>query len=598
MTIDRSTINKWPSIGYDDFSSIISSNGYFVDKTLFIKELFKYAHSQVLLITRPRRFGKSVIMSMFASFLQLNYSNPQDLTDHLKLFEDTKIIEDREFCQEFMGQYPAIFISFKDIDGANFSSAYYKLGTVISDLYEKFDFLLESKSLSAKDRNYIQYMIDLEQDPNDLKQQNEITLSLLNLCKFLYKHFKKKVILFIDEYDVPMAKATTKGYYDEVIDIMRTLYSKALKSNFYLHKAILTGCLRVSKESIFTGLNNLAVNSVLSDSKRLSDIIGFTKEETYEMLNYFNLLEYSELIKEWYDGYNFNNHEIFNAWDVVNFIDYLLNKDENDSVVPKNFWINTSSNEIINEFLGYLTESDAVNMQDLLDGKTIYKKIKDEVTYQDLKLHRSDDFWSMLLYTGYLTIAKNSNFDYLNSEMPLKIPNLSIRQCFQTKIKDFFSYDPTEKQKANEVLTAILDYDQEKVRIAINNALKKYVSFRDFSSKYAKEYYYHAFLNGIFSTQSAFISNYQTNAEAGNGYLDISFTAKDETVGVIIEIKYSPEVSIMKQLAQEGLDQIEEKNYPLIFNDDSINKIMLYGISFCKKTCKVASKIIEPKQLN
>ena len=316
------------------------------------------------------------------------------------------------------------------------------------------------------------------------------------------------------------------------------------------------------------------------------------------MLNYFNVLEYSELIKEWYDGYNFNNHEIFNAWDVVNFIDYLLNKDENDSVVPKNFWINTSSNEIINEFLGYLTEPDAVNMQDLLDGKTIYKKIKDEVTYQDLKLHRSDDFWSMLLYTGYLTIAKNSNFDYLNSEMPLKIPNLSIRQCFQTKIKDFFSYDPTEKQKANEVLTAILDYDQEKVRIAINNALKKYVSFRDFSSKYAKEYYYHAFLNGIFSTQSAFISNYQTNAEAGNGYLDISFTAKDETVGVIIEIKYSPEVSIMKQLAQEGLDQIEEKNYPLIFNDDSINKIMLYGISFCKKTCKVASKIIEPKQLN
>lgn len=300
-----------PLIGYDHFPMFIQLNGYFVDKTMFIRELFQKDPSKILIITRPRRFGKSVTMSMFASFLKLNYANPQDLSNHQKLFEDTKIIEDQKFCQEFMGQYPVIFISLKDLMGSDFNSAYDELAFLISNLYKSFNFLLDSNCLTQEERRYIHDLIDLNQLLRDPNKKIKINSSLLNLCEFLYKHFNKNVILLIDEYDVPMAKAVAQGYYDELIIEMRNLYSKALKSNTYLYKAVLTGCLPISKESIFTGLTNLAVNSVLSDSNRLSDLIGFTNNETYEMLKYYNLLEHFDLVNEWYDGYNFYNHDIY-----------------------------------------------------------------------------------------------------------------------------------------------------------------------------------------------------------------------------------------------------------------------------------------------
>ena len=584
-------LRKGIAAGTDDYSKVIYDNCYFVDKTSLIKDVFAQNKSEVLLISRPRRFGKTLTMSMFYHFLSINHNKPEDLSSHVELFKDTKIFADQEFCQQYMGHYPVIFLSLKSVEGINFETAYQKLAEIIYGLVDsQFRFLLQSNELSDGNKRDLQYLLDLD-NLEKVSSSVKLQFSLQKLTQFLYQHYGKKAIVLIDEYDVPLAKASVRGYYNQMVDVIRGMLGNVLKTNTYLEKAVLTGCLRVSKESIFTGLNNISVNTVFSRDVELATGIGFTKDETIDMLDYYGLSSFNNIVKEWYDGYNFANHEMFCAWDVVKFCAEAIRLENCQDMLPQNYWINTSSNDLIYQFLGYLTEQDAVDMQTLVDGGTISKKIRETLNYEDLKQHESDDFWSMLLYTGYLTVAGHSNFDVASSELNLRIPNKSIRNCFKEKIQDYFTKAPTQVQKAARILECIFNADPKQLRLAINDALAKFISFRDVSTSAPKEYYYHGFLNGVFSTQTEHLMNYVSNPEAGNGYADIIFLSKDSLLGVVLELKYTADGNELVPTAKVALKQIEEKRYVEVFKKNGITeKVHAFGISFNHKSCFAAFK--------
>ena len=584
-------LRKGIAVGTDDYSKVIYENCYFVDKTSLIKDVFAQNKSEVLLISRPRRFGKTLTMSMFYHFLSINHNKPEDLSRHVELFKDTKIFADQEFCQQYMGQYPVIFLSLKSVEGINFETAYQKLAEVIYGLVDsQFRFLLQSNELSDGNKRDLQYLLDLD-NLEKVSSSVKLQFSLQKLTQFLYQHYGKKAIVLIDEYDVPLAKASVRGYYNQMVDVIRGMLGSVLKTNTCLKKAVLTGCLRVSKESIFTGLNNISVNTVFSRDEELATGVGFTKDETIDMLDYYGLSSFNNIVKEWYDGYNFANHEMFCAWDVVNFCAEAIRLKNCQDMLPQNYWINTSSNDLIYQFLGYLTEQDAVDMQTLVDGGTISKKIRETLNYEDLKQHESDDFWSMLLYTGYLTVAGHSNFDVASSELNLRIPNKSIRNCFKEKIQDYFTKAPTQVQKAARILECIFNADPKQLRLAINDALAKFISFRDVSTSAPKEYYYHGFLNGVFSTQTEHLMNYVSNPEAGNGYADIIFLSKDSLLGVVLELKYTADGNELVPTAKVALKQIEEKRYVEVFKKNGITEnVHAFGISFNHKSCFAAFK--------
>ena len=584
-------LRKGIAVGTDDYSKVIYDNCYFVDKTSLIKDVFAQNKSEVLLISRPRRFGKTLTMSMFYHFLSINHNKPEDLSSHVELFKDTKIFADQEFCQQYMGHYPVIFLSLKSVEGINFETAYQKLAEIIYGLVDsQFRFLLQSNELSDGNKRDLQYLLDLD-NLEKVSSSVKLQFSLQKLTQFLYQHYGKKAIVLIDEYDVPLAKASVRGYYNQMVDVIRGMLGNVLKTNTYLKKAVLTGCLRVSKESIFTGLNNISVNTVFSRDEELATGVGFTKDETIDMLDYYGLSSFNNIVKEWYDGYNLANHEMFCAWDVVKFCAEAIRLENCQDMIPQNYWINTSSNDLIYQFLGYLTEQDAVDMQTLVDGGTISKKIRETLNYEDLKQHESDDFWSMLLYTGYLTVAGHSNFDVASSELNLRIPNKSIRNCFKEKIQDYFTKAPTQVQKAARILECIFNADPKQLRLAINDALAKFISFRDVSTSAPKEYYYHGFLNGVFSTQTEHLMNYVSNPEAGNGYADIIFLSKDSLLGVVLELKYTADGNELVPTAKVALKQIEEKRYVEVFKKNGITeKVHAFGISFNHKSCFAAFK--------
>ena len=584
-------LRKGIAVGTDDYSKVIYDNCYFVDKTSLIKAVFAQNKSEVLLISRPRRFGKTLTMSMFYHFLSINHNRPEDLLSHVELFKDTKIFADQEFCQKFMGQYPVIFLSLKEIEGNSFEEVFQRLARTIYILVEKeFRFLLESDKLSEENKNDLRCLLNFKL-LKKTSSKEQIQSSLLLLTQFLYQHYGKKAIVLIDEYDVPLAKASVRGYYNEMVDVIRGMLGSVLKTNTCLKKAVLTGCLRVSKESIFTGLNNISVNTVFSRNEELATGIGFTKYETIDMLDYYGLSSFNNIVKEWYDGYNFANHEMFCAWDVVKFCSEAIDLADSQKMLPQNYWVNTSSNDLINQFLGFLTEKDAEDMQTLVDGGTVSKKIRETLNHEDLKEHRSDDFWSMLLYTGYLTVVKPSDFDVASSELQLTIPNKSIRSCFIEKIQDYFTKAPTQVQKAARILECIFNADPKQLRLAINDALAKFVSFRDISTSAPKEYYYHGFLNGVFSTQTEHLMNYVSNPEAANGYADIIFLSKDSLLGVVLELKYTADGNELVPTAKVALKQIEEKRYVELFKKNGITeKVHAFGISFNQKSCFAAFK--------
>ena len=584
-------LRKGIAVGTDDYSKVIYDKCYFVDKTSLIKDVFAQNKSEVLLISRPRRFGKTLTMSMFYHFLSINHNKPEDLSSHVKLFKDTQIYQDREFCQQYMGHYPVIFLSLKSVEGINFETAYQKLAEIIYGLVDsQFRFLLQSNELSDGNKRDLQYLLDLD-NLEKVSSSVKLQFSLQKLTQFLYQHYGKKAIVLIDEYDVPLAKASVHGYYAQMVDVIRGMLGNTLKTNSYLKKGVLTGCLRVAKESIFTGLNNINVNTVFSRDEALSTGIGFTTDETNMMLDYYGLSSFNNIVKEWYGGYNFANHEMFCAWDVVNFCAEAIRLENCQDMTPQNYWVNTSSNDLINKFLGFLTEKDAQDMQTLVDGGTVSKKIRETLNHEDLKEHRSDDFWSMLLYTGFLTVVKPSDFDVASSELNFRIPNKSIRNCFKEKIQDYFTKAPTQVQKAAKILQSIFNADAEQLRVDIEDALAKFISVRDFSTKAPKEYYYHGFLNSVFSTQCEHLRNYASNQEAGNGYSDITFLSKDSLLGVVLELKYTDDENELIPTAKAALKQIDEKHYIEAFKKNGFTeKVYALGLSFSKKSCAVSFK--------
>ncbi|MCI5576159.1 MAG: AAA family ATPase [Succinivibrio sp.] len=577
--------------GKQDFKKIVNDNYYFVDKSRYIKSVFQDDPSQVLLITRPRRFGKTLTMNMFETFLSLNYDDPNDLSEHIELFKDKVIYKDQEFCVQFMGQFPVIAISLKDVQGLDFEDAYKALAKEIFKLASKYRFLQNSTKLDEGDKLLLSNLLDF----NLLRDINNLDIlksSLQDLITLLYKHYDKQVILLIDEYDVPLAKASQFNYYKEMVDLISALYSKALKdTDKYVQKAVVTGCLRVAKESIFTGVNNFSVNTVFNRDDDLSTIIGFTDKETNDMLDYYGLSEFKALVKENYDGYNFNYHEIYCPWDVVCFCKDALKEQDKSCVEATSYWNNTSSNDVIKEFLGFISTEDARDMQTLLDGGSVSKKVHVNMNHEELKNHKSSDFWSLLAYTGYLTVAKGAKISVDKYPIELVIPNISVKECFKEHIHDFFIEDESQIKKANSIVQAILKPDADLLQICLETSLKKYISIRDFSSKDPKESYYHAFLNGIFSTQDDELLDYSSNQEQGDGYPDITFKSASGRIGVVIEIKHCEDIKESEKLALNALVQIETKKYYQDFlYQKPITNIYCYGICFYKKSCSVAFK--------
>ena len=579
--------------GKQDFKTIVKDNYYFVDKTKYIKSVFQDDSSQVLLITRPRRFGKTLTMNMFESFLSLNYDDQNDLSEHIELFKDKEIYKEKEFCEKFMGKYPVISITFKDVKALNFKDAYEDLGELICDLSDKFLFLKDSPKLTFNDKKAFAKLNDLDYLQNK-RHLNTVKNSLKKFISFLYKHFGQKVILLIDEYDVPLAKASQFNYYKEMVDLISALYSKALKdTDKYVQKAVVTGCLRVAKESIFTGVNNFKVNTIFSSRIALSTILGFTKEDTEAMLDYYNLPEYKSLVKTNYDGYNFNNHEMYCSWDVVSFCDDATQNDDGN-ITANCYWYHTGSTDVIRDFLGFISSDDADSMQTLVDGGSIKKNIHVNMNHEDLKDHDSDDFWSLLAYTGYLTPAKGAIFDIDNEPIDLVIPNNSILKAFRKNILEYFTKDKAQLAKASDIIKAIFDGKALDLSNALEDALAQYISVRDFSSNEPKESYYQGFLNGFFSSQKDMLKGYASNAELGNGYADITFKNKRKDLAVIIEIKHANDEFQNQAKATEALEQIEKNKYVLNYkNDGYVTKIFCYGICFNKKSCYVAFKEIQ-----
>ena len=604
--------------GKDDFPLLREGNCYFVDKTPYLKTVFT-DQSAVLLFTRPRRFGKTLLISMFDSFLKINPEKPFDNSKQLELFKGTKILEDKEFCDKFMGQCPVIAITLKKVEGTNFNELYESFASAVYDVALRYSYLKNSNKLDKSDKEELEH---LTTKSYLLKIENQQTVkdALRTISGLLYKEYGRRAILLIDEYDVPLAAASYRDRVNKVLyknrpDFVADCHDKmvALMKGFFdllkttpgdegaISKAVITGCLKVAKNSLFTGVNNFKVNTVLATNKDLTGIIGFTKDETYKFLKDYELENFSEKVKEHYDGYKFCDKEMFCPWDVVNFIDenykYNLNG-ETDSIRTNNYWLGTTSDKSLYDYLGYLTDSDNKKMQDLVDGKSISFKLNESMNYDTLSEHNSDDFWSLLLHTGYLTLDWEKTEDEelskdhsTNKNVVARIPNLEILDCFDTNIKARFSSEFIKHNLHNKLVNALSSGNQKEIYDIFFDMLQKYVSIRDTATKAPLENYYHGFINGIFASCESIISEYHSNYESGNGYPDITFKAERNTKAVIIEIKAAPTGSDIVTLSETALSQIEEKNYSEPFmSNRMIQSIYAYGIAFAGKNCFITCK--------
>ena len=596
--------------GKDVYSELKGNGCYFVDKTPYLKELIDKDKSNVMLFTRPRRFGKTLFMSMVEYFLKINSANPGDTTLQQKLFKDTKILEDREFCAKYMGQHPVISLTLKGVQGKTFKAAYYKLAELIVAKANEYSFLKDSQNLNDKEKAKFDLLCDeMYLKRADEEAQSYATSSIINLATMLYKHFKKQVYVLIDEYDVPLAKAQEKDYHDEMVtlisslfDFFKTIPQDPETGEQYVSKVIMTGCLKVAKNSIFTGVNNLYVNTVLSTEMDLTGIIGFTKDETYKFLDDYEMADYAQVVKNNYDGYKFCDKEMFCPWDVVNFIKENYKNKLNghvELIKANNYWATSTSSPAVYEYLGYLTDSDTQKMQDLVDGKSISFKLNDSMNYDCLSEHDPNDFWSLLLHTGYLTVdwekidalTPNENNP---DDIVVRLPNLEIKDCFTKNIQKRFNNVFVNLKLPSKFVNALVKGQQQDIANILFDMLQKYVSIRDTATKAPLENYYHGFINGIFTSCEKLVSEYHSNYEAGNGYPDITFKSERNTKAVIIEIKATSKAEEMDELAAIALSQIEEKNYAEPFTKIAkITDIYAIGIAFCKKDCTVACKKIK-----
>ena len=601
----------------DTFAEVREKNRYYVDKTPYLKQVFSEDEAvdenslidgtTVLLLTRPRRFGKTMLMNMFESFLNINYEKPGDTSIQDNFFKGTKILEDKKFCKKYMGQFPVISITLKDVLGDSYEDAYFQLAGIVADKVNEFGFLKDSPTLNDDDKDTFSKLSNKDfLIKSSAQTRYYITKAIASLSLMLYKHFNKQVYVLIDEYDVPLAKAHAKGFHEKMVNLMSSFLGflkdpqkDPLKKTSIISKVVLTGCLKVAKNSIFTGVNNLYVNTVADQETEYTGIIGFTKDETQKILKDYELDDFSQTVKNYYDGYKFFDKEMFCPWDVINFIRKNFNFKQTgntDDIKPGNYWDKSSSDEALEEYLGYLTDNDNQEMQSLVDGKSISFKLNDSMNYDTLSEHKSDDFWSLLLHTGYLTVdweqtQKEELAKENNKDIFVKIPNLEILECYEHNIKTRFSSEFIKLNLHTKLVDALSCGNQKETYDIFFDMLQKYVSIRDTATKAPLENYYHGFINGIFTCCENIISDYHSNYESGSGYHYITFKVERNTKAVIIEIKATSNEADMDELASNALSQIEEKNYALPFVKTSkITEIYAYGIVFCKKDCLVTVK--------
>ena len=557
-------------IGIENFEKLQTEDFYYIDKTNLIKELLT-GLAEVTLFTRPRRFGKSLNMSMLKYFFELG-------TDK-KLFSKLKISEETALCEEYMGKYPVISVSLKGMNAGNYEKALEMAVEVIRSEARRFQYLLDSERLTSYDK---EAFIALLQE--DMKE-GTLCSSLKVLSELLEKHHGSKVILLIDEYDVPLAKAFERGYYDPMVLFIRNMFEYALKTNESLKFAVLTGCMRISKESIFTGLNNLKVLSVAE--VQFDEAFGFTDKEVRELLEYYELSDHYNEIKEWYDGYQFGNAEVYCPWDVINYCDALRVE---PAAQPKNYWSNTSSNEAVRRFI---QESDKASVrreiENLVAGEVIEKEIHQELTYKDMYTS-VDNLWSVLFTTGYLT-QKGKPED---NRFPLAIPNMEIRNIFTTQIMDLFKENvPKNRAALNGFCESLKNGDAENVEKQLTEYLRRTISIRDtFVKKQMKENFFHGILLGILSFGDTW--SVSSNREAGDGYSDILVETDDGETGIILELKYADDGNL-DTACKKALEQINRNRYEEILLDEGVPHILKYGIAFYKKRCRVMANTELPE---
>ena len=548
---------KKVAVGGEDFVALRRSDSYYVDKTEFLYDLIEKNNNAVTLLTRPRRFGKTLLMSMIDSFLSIFKKDSADV------FEGLNIMQHTEFVNKHMNQYPVLFISLKDVEGLNFESAFERMKRKISTLCKKISFIKDSPSLTNDDLNIFERLETRTASIDD------VTQALSDLSRMIYKIYDKKTVLLIDEYDVPLAKANSNGYYREMLDLIRGFMSSSLKTNEYLEFAVVTGCLRIPKESIFTGVNNFTSYSVMNG--KFSEYPGFTQSEVEMMLDSFGLSDKADVVKKWYDGYHFGNTEVYCPWDVVSYISDLLYDRE---AKPRNYWENTSSNDAIKAFFDMPEIDCSEDFETLLNGDAITKPVTDSLTY-DIAYGSENNLWSLLLMTGYITADRGA--DYNSDYVALRIPNREITNIFKTAVVDHFNQtvDQTELQS---LMNALWSGDSTSASEVLSELLWNTISYMDYH-----EDYYHAFLSGIFVGRGGYIVN--SNKERGLGRPDIDLRDKRNRRAIIIEAKKSDKASEMERDCDNALKQIAEKRYADKL--EGYRNITCYGVAFYKKTALV-----------
>ena len=562
-------VRKKLPIGIDGFEKIRTNDFYYADKTLFIKELLQN-WGEVNLFTRPRRFGKSLNMSMLKCFFEIG-GTPE-------LFDGLKIMQEEDLCEEYMGKFPVISISLKSVGGLTYKAASDALRTVIGNESKRFRVLLESPSLDEKDKTAYERLIDVDRRSDASYAMSDAVLidSLNILSRLLMQHYGQKVILLIDEYDVPLDKAFQRGYYDEMVNLIRSLFDNALKTNDSLYFAVLTGCLRISKESIFTGLNNPKVHTI--SDVRYDEYFGFTDSDVDGLLECYGLSSYKAAIRDWYDGYRFGDTDVYCPWDVLNYCDELL---ADPNAEPENYWANTSGNDLIRRLLKKANQSTKSDIEHLINGETITKTIRQELTYREVE-DSIDNIWSVLYSTGYLTCRRRVP----GKRMELALPNREVRELFIDLVKNWFEETTqADSGRIRQFCAAFPAGDTDTIQEMLGGYLWDSISVRDTSvRRNMKENFYHGMLLGLLRSQGNWIV--QSNAETGEGYSDISIQTPDK-VGIVIELKYAEDGNLEKA-CREALEQIEEKKYAQGLKRRSMKKIIRYGIAFYEKECMAA----------
>ena len=562
-------------MGIESFKEIRRQKFYYVDKTALIRELLEN-WGKVTLFTRPRRFGKTLNMSMLKCFFEIGSDKA--------LFDGLEISRETQLCEEYQGKFPVISITLKGATGRTFDEAKNMLRRLIGKEAQRFQFLMESDKLTELEHQQYKTLIHMNEKGIFDMEDEVLKDSLLTLSQLLKKHYQQDVIILIDEYDVPLDKAYQSGYYDDMVDLIRSLFGNALKTNDSLYFAVLTGCLRISRESIFTGLNNFKVYTV--KDVRYKEYFGFTDVEVRQMLEYYGFLAHYDAVKEWYNGYLFGNTSIYCPWDVVNYCGDLRDASVTS---PQNYWVNTSSNDIIRRFVSKANTTTRDELELLIDGGSVKKMIRQELTYRDLD-SSIDNLWSILFTTGYLTQRGTESGDLTE----LVIPNREIRWIFVQQIREWFREESVkDTEKLESFCRAFQENDTVAIEKGFNDYLWNTISIRDTSvRKEMKENFYHGILLGLLAYMDGWLV--KSNAESGEGYSDISIEIRQHEIGIVIELKYA-EDGAFEAGCQEALRQIHEKEYESALIKNGLHTIYRYGIACYKKRCKVVSESLEVK---